>query len=124
MREPLTGRNSTISGGHIRYLPYDPMAIGQLVSTAGSDCTIWVLVMLTAEKFHEKSSTLYPIDSIVTLLFSTGHNQIKYLSTRNWSLGNFMTHYEIEHWVDFSRHLVNPEERDRMTGHLASGCRE
>jgi hypothetical protein len=35
-----------------------------------------------------------------------------------------MTHYGIEQWVDFSRDLVGPEEREQMTGHLAGGCAE
>src|SRR5207237_3771335 len=35
-----------------------------------------------------------------------------------------MTHYAMEQWVDFSRQLVNPEERDRMIDHLATGCPE
>src|SRR6266851_4275331 len=108
----------------LRDSPYDLIAVGQLASNIGSECTIWVLVMLTAEKIREKCSPLYPIDSIRTLLFSTEHNQIKYVHSRNWSLGNLMTHYAMEQWVDFSRDLGDPQERVRMTDHLASGCQE
>jgi len=80
--------------------------------------------MLTAEKITEIRATLYPIDSMRTLLFSTEHDQIKYETKRNWSLGKLMTHYAIEQWVDFSRKLVSSEERARMNDHLASGCTE
>jgi hypothetical protein len=33
-----------------------------------------------------------------------------------------MKHYSIEQWVDYSRALVAPAERDRMQSHLADGC--
>jgi hypothetical protein len=35
-----------------------------------------------------------------------------------------MTHFVTEQWVDFSRDLVEAEERARMGAHLASGCME
>ncbi|MBS1856708.1 MAG: hypothetical protein JST11_15170 [Acidobacteria bacterium] len=35
-----------------------------------------------------------------------------------------MKHYAIERWVDFSRHLVAPQERAGMEAHLAAGCED
>ena len=35
-----------------------------------------------------------------------------------------MKHYAIERWVDFSRNLVESEERSQMQGHLGLGCGE
>src|SRR5258706_10712269 len=35
-----------------------------------------------------------------------------------------MKHYAIERWVDFSRDLVESEERSQMQGHLGQGCGE
>ena len=35
-----------------------------------------------------------------------------------------MKHYAIERWVDFSRDLIESEERSQMQGHLGLGCGE
>src|SRR5437762_14319158 len=80
---PRLHRRAGSSAGKYGETPYDPMAVGELVSSAGPERTIWVLVMLTAEKVTEKPWTLYPIDSRGTLLFSTEHDQIRYETKRN-----------------------------------------
>jgi len=79
--------------------------------------------MFAGVSVEKVSLPLYPKITEGTPVFRTGRNDTGKSVKQTGSQRDYMSHYAIDRWADFSRGLVGSEEGTRMSVHL-QGCGE